>query len=101
MPRKYQRKTNRAETSEEQLKSAAQSVSEGLSIRNADQTSGINRMTLAGYLKNRQKVMKRLNMQVVWSRMTNFYKFLSHGATKVLKITTMMFLGARNLKNIY
>ena len=43
MPRKYQRKTNRAEISEKQLKSSAQLVSKGLSIRNAAQTSGIER----------------------------------------------------------
>ena len=52
MPRKYQRKTNHAEISEEQLKSADQLVSEGLSIRYAAQASIINRMTLARYLKN-------------------------------------------------
>ena len=60
MPRKYQRKTNRGEISEEQLKSAAQIISEDLSIKNAAQTSGINKITLARYLKNRQKGYEKI-----------------------------------------
>ena len=60
MSRKYQRKTNCAEICEEQIKSAAQLVSEGLNIRNAAQTSGINRITLTRYLKNRQKGYEKI-----------------------------------------
>ena len=30
-----------------------------------------------------------------------FVNFLLHGARKVLKTTTMMFLGARNIKNAF
>lgn len=55
MPRNYQRKTNRGNTSKEVLEVALVEIEMGLSIRHVAKTHGIDRITLTRY---RDKVAK-------------------------------------------
>ena len=61
MPRNYTRKTTRADVSEDQLSNAARMVADGdTSIRSAAETCGVNRMTLARYITNKQKGYEKI-----------------------------------------